>query len=71
MLAFGGRSKCDAGCGNFSKGFAGYAFAMVELGNGGQEMVIESSGAVWDDLYSDEFGAQQNPRARGTARRSL
>jgi hypothetical protein len=48
---------CGGDCGNYSLGFTGFAFAMVELGNGGQEMVIQRSGSVTDDMYTEEFGS--------------
>ena len=48
---------CGADCGNYSKGFTGFAFAMVDVGDGRQEMVIQRSGSVVDDMYTEEYGS--------------
>jgi hypothetical protein len=39
------------------QGFAGFAFAMVDVGGGAQEVIIESEGALWDDMFSEEYAA--------------
>jgi hypothetical protein len=31
--------------------------AMINLENGAQEIIIESFGALWDDMFSDEYGS--------------
>eukprot|EP00038_Savillea_parva_P007045 m.167518 g.167518 ORF g.167518 m.167518 type:complete len:241 (+) comp12837_c0_seq1:37-759(+) len=51
------RPKACIKCGNFSLGFAGYAFAMIPVGDGGNEIIIETSGAYTDDVYSEDFGS--------------
>lgn len=42
--------------GNFSDGFAAYAFALVPVG-GGQEIVLETGSSATDDMYSEEFNS--------------
>lgn len=43
-------APCPAGCGNFSHGFAGFAFEMEPGG-----AAIDRAGAVTDDMYTELF----------------
>mmetsp|Transcript_117762 Transcript_117762/g.165560 ORF Transcript_117762/g.165560 Transcript_117762/m.165560 type:complete len:233 (+) Transcript_117762:3-701(+) len=51
------RPKPCTNCGNFSQGFAAYAFAMIPLSNGGNEIIVETAGSITDDMYSEDFAS--------------